>query len=354
MKIIHTSDIHLDSALTTHLSSDKVRERKRELISSFRKTVEQAERAGAVAYIIAGDLFDTEKVSRSTVETLMRTIENTPSITFFYLFGNHEKRLIIDSGIPLPRNLKIFEDDWTYYRIENTIIAGRCATTEGMFDTLNIDEDKRNIVILHGELADKSAPGGYIGAKEIEDKPIDYLALGHYHSYSAKRISQRCTAVYSGTPEPRGFDEVGVKGVVEIECDLYSLTHRFVPCAKRAAVILEADITDAKNLFDIENILNNVTRGVDSGDIVRIILKGEREVSFTVDTERLASKFDTRFYYCEVKDRTHARIDPEDYKHDKSLKGEFIRCVLSADISEEEKANIIATGLSALLGESID
>ena len=117
MKIIHTSDIHLDSALTSHLSSDKVRERKRELITSFRQTVEDAERAGAVAYIISGDLFDTEKAARSTVETLMHTIENTPSITFFYLFGNHEKKLIIDSGIPLPRNLKVFGDDWTYYRI---------------------------------------------------------------------------------------------------------------------------------------------------------------------------------------------------------------------------------------------
>lgn len=354
MKIIHTSDIHLDSALTSHLSSDKVRERKRELITSFRQTVEAAERQGAVAYIIAGDLFDTEKASRSTVETVIRTIENTPSITFFYLFGNHEKKLIIDSGIPLPRNLKVFGDEWTYYRIENTVIAGRCTTEEGMFDTLEIDADKRNIVVLHGELADKSAPGGAIGAKEIEDKPIDYLALGHYHSYKAQAISRRCTAVYCGTPEPRGFDETGIKGIVEIECDLYTMIHRFTPTAKRQAVIVEADISEAKNTFDVENIMDNVTRGLNSGDIVRIVLTGVREVSFTLDTERLQSRFDTRFYYLEIKDGTHVRIDPEEYRYDKSLKGEFIRCVLDAEISDEEKADIISTGLAALLGENID
>ena len=354
MKIIHTSDIHLDSALTTHLSSEKVRERKRELITSFRQTVEAAERRGAVAYIIAGDLFDTEKVAKSTVETFMRTIENTPSITFFYLFGNHEKKLIIDSGIPLPRNLKVFEDDWTYYRIENTVFAGRNTTDEGMFETLDIDADKRNIVILHGELSDKSAPGGYIGKKELDGKPIDYLALGHYHSYRAEKINSRCTAVYCGTPEPRGFDEVGIKGIVEVECDLYSVMHTFIPCAKRAAVILEADISEARNLFDVENILNNVTRGVDSGDIVRIVLKGEREIFFSLDTERLASRFETRFYYLEIKDSTHVRINPDEYKNDKSLKGEFIRCVLAADISDKEKGDIITTGLNALLGESID
>ena len=47
------------------------------------------------------------------------------------------------------------------------------------------------------------------------------------------------------------------------------------------------------------------------------------------------------------------RIDPEDYKNDISLKGEFIRLVLASDTSEEEKATMIRTGLQALTGEEI-
>ena len=46
-------------------------------------------------------------------------------------------------------------------------------------------------------------------------------------------------------------------------------------------------------------------------------------------------------------------INPEDYKNDISLKGEFIRLVLASDGSEEDKAAIIRTGMQALMGEEI-
>ena len=51
-----------------------------------------------------------------------------------------------------------------------------------------------------------------------------------------------------------------------------------------------------------------------------------------------------------MKDQTHLAINPEDYKHDISLKGEFIRLVLGSDASEEDKAAIIRTGMQALMG----
>ena len=46
-------------------------------------------------------------------------------------------------------------------------------------------------------------------------------------------------------------------------------------------------------------------------------------------------------------------INPENYKNDISLKGEFIRLTLSCDASEEDKAAIIRTGMQALMGEEI-
>ena len=46
-------------------------------------------------------------------------------------------------------------------------------------------------------------------------------------------------------------------------------------------------------------------------------------------------------------------IDYKDYEKDASLKGEFIRMVRASDLSEEEKAQVIRTGLLALQGEEI-
>ena len=43
----------------------------------------------------------------------------------------------------------------------------------------------------------------------------------------------------------------------------------------------------------------------------------------------------------------------QDYEKDASLKGEFVRLVSQSDLSEEEKAMIIRTGILALQGEEI-
>ena len=85
MRFIHTSDIHIDSPLTSRLDPLRAKERKRELIATFRSTVDEALRLGAVGYFIAGDLFDNDKTSPKTVDTVLSIIEGAPDITFFYL-----------------------------------------------------------------------------------------------------------------------------------------------------------------------------------------------------------------------------------------------------------------------------
>ena len=89
MKILHTSDIHIDSPLTSRLPADKVRQRRRELLSNFARLVDEARANSAKAIIIAGDLFDSEKISRQALDTAAQIIESATDITLFYLHGNH-------------------------------------------------------------------------------------------------------------------------------------------------------------------------------------------------------------------------------------------------------------------------
>ena len=359
MRIIHTADLHLDSALTTRLSADRVQERKRELLASFRNNIIEAEKLGAAAFIIAGDLFDSEKATASSVRMLFEIIESKPNMIFFYLYGNHEGRLIVDSGAKLPENLKLFGDGWTYFRIGDVTITGRCETARDMFQTLTLDEGKANIVVLHGELCDRSDEGGKIGIKEMENLPIDYLALGHYHNYKETKITQRTTAVYSGTPEGRGFDEVGDKGIVLLETTPYGIRNEFIKTAKRTLHIVKADITNAMRGIDIEDAVEWAIRGCSREDIVRVLLTGERALSDRIDSEtvieELNKRFTGRFYYIEFKDELKTKISAEEFKNDRSLKGEFIRSVIADEsLGEDKKEKIIRLGLKALLGESID
>ena len=353
MKILHTADLHIDSPLTSHLSPDKVRERRAELFSTLSAMVESAAQSGIRIIIIAGDLFDSDKITKAAKKRTLSLIAAHGEISFFYLPGNHEEEGLVSGEEYLPENLFLFGEEWTYFASGDLVIAGRSTTSKDMFDTLSLPADKRNIVVLHGELRDRSDESGVIGKRDAAGKNIDYLALGHYHSYSAERIDDRCTAVYAGTPEGRGFDELGDKGFVLVDSSDAKLSHRFVPFARRRLHEIEVDVSDVSDLYELERKASTALSAIPSSDLVRLILTGYRQVGFSVDNAALVARFGRDFYYLEAKDDTRLRISASDYERDLSLKGEFIRLVMAdTSLSDKKKEEIIACGLAALLGEA--
>ena len=71
------------------------------------------------------------------------------------------------------------------------------------------------------------------------------------------------------------------------------------------------------------------------------------------ETQALEQMLSERFYFAKLVNKTRLQIRPEDYLHDISLKGEFVRRVLTSDLSDREKEEIIACGLRALTGEEV-
>ena len=352
MRILHTSDIHLDSPLTTHLSSDKVRERKRELISTFRRIVSDASIGGAEVIIIAGDLFDSEKVGVRTLTEIMAIFEGNPDITFLYLTGNHEGDRLSETFHTMPKNLLVFGEEWTEFRISGVNFYGRTTTEPKMFSALELDKNETNVVVLHGELRDKSDTGGVIGRNEARDIGIDYLALGHYHKYTEEWLSDRTLAVYSGTPEGRGFDEAWPCGYSLVTLRGGETSAQFIKSSERELHIVKVQVTELSGILEIESALREALSGIPFQDLVRVLLVGYAKPEEKPDLPAIEAAFRDRYYYFEVKDETRLGISIDDYKYDKSLKGEFIRLVLSEEnISLEDKERIITTGLAALMGE---
>lgn len=354
MKIIHTSDIHIDSPLSSRLTQSKVKERRSELRSCLGRMISDAERIGAKAIIIAGDLFDEGRISARTAAYALDIIGGAKDISFFYLEGNHEGDALRGAGQALPENLFFFGEDWTYFALDGVTIAGRSRACAKMFDSLEFSSDTKNITVLHGELRDGRCADGVIGLRDARDRGIDYLALGHYHSYSETKLSDGAVAVYSGTPEGRGFDETGEKGYVIIDTDEKELKYEFVPFAKRNLHIFDVDITDIKRTSDIDERVAQALEYVPTKDLVRVNLVGGYSPELWKDIEGICRKFDNRFYYFEVKDSSHPKINPDDYKYDRSLKGEFIRTVMADDsLDDGMKARIISCGINALMGEEL-
>ena len=208
MKFIHTADVHLGSQLNLKTSADKINERRAEIRATFKNIVELAKNENATAIILSGDVFDGERALKKDKEFFYNVVKNNPSIDFLYLRGNHDILEGFEESYP---NLKLFSDSWTYYEYGDTIIAGiemTNANANSLYQSLNLSEDKTNIVMLHGQVADTMG-NGLIKIAKLKDKNIDYLALGHVHSYKQEKIDNRGVYAYSGCPEGRGFDETG-------------------------------------------------------------------------------------------------------------------------------------------------
>ena len=352
MKLIHCADIHLDSPMETNLSADKARERKLEIRSTFARLVRTAAEEGVEAILIAGDLFDGTRVTKSTENYVLDLIASHPMIDFFYLSGNHDKGSTLFATAQLPENLHTFGSTWTTYRQGNIVIAGAMIPDA---DTLTLDAENINILLLHGQ---ERRSAGVVGEDIIhlgrfKNKNVDYAALGHIHEHRVLRLDARGTAVYSGCLEGRGFDECGTKGYVLLNIEGGRVSHRFVPFATRTLHTVECDITGFSSGLDLEERMLASVADIPQRDMVKVLLTGICPAEVMLDLTHLRGVLAEKFYFAKVKDETRFSIHAEDYAHDISLKGEFVRRVMASSISESEKERVIACGFRALSGEEL-
>ena len=126
MKIIHCSDLHLDSAMGSNLSPEKAKMRNAELCATFARLVRFAVREQVEAVLIAGDLFDSERVSMRTADFVIEQIRGANSVTFFYIRGNHDESRDAFGEIELPENLITFDSEWKSYRCGDAVVTAIC------------------------------------------------------------------------------------------------------------------------------------------------------------------------------------------------------------------------------------
>ena len=352
MKLIHCADIHLDSPMETNLSADKARERKLEIRSTFARMVRVAAEEGVEAILIAGDLFDGARVTKSTENYVLDLIASYPMIDFYYLSGNHDKGSALSSATQLPANLYLFGKVWSTYRRGNVAITGAAVPDA---DTLSLNPEDVNILLLHGQERRSAGVAGedIIHLGRFKNKHIDYAALGHIHEYRPIRLDTRGIACYSGCLEGRGFDECGTKGYVILNIEGGRVSHRFVPFAARTLHTIECDVTGFSSALNLEEKMLTSVTDVAQKDMVKVVLTGICPAEATLDLTHLRSVLAERFYFAKVKNETRLSINAEDYAHDISLKGEFVRRVMASSLSQSEKERVIACGFRALSGEEL-
>lgn len=346
MRFIHTADLHLDSPMTAHLPGDKVSVRRREVNDSLRRVVEDGVSRGGEGVLIVGDLFDSEHVMPYTVDAVLSLMRDYPSLPFFYVAGNHEGSVLTGRD-DRPSNLYILDGARPSVTLSGGIAIHAAASPRALTQ-MSLDPAAYNIVLLHagvGERTDEDT----VRLAELADRPIDYLALGHYHTYTEYRVSDRLLAVYSGASEGRGYDECGDKGYALLDTERREV--RFIRTAKRRVEDLRVDISEARSTSDILRYINEQIgqAGVGPSDMLRVTLTGYTPPGLCRDTAVIGARFENAYFSFSLRDESHLRLDRASVSCDPTLKGEFVRTVLSdTTLSDEEKEDIIDCGLRYL------
>lgn len=355
MKIIHCSDLHLDSALSSNLPTEKAKERNAELCAAFGRMVDFAEHRQVSAVLIAGDLFDSSYVSAAVRDYVLQQIRRTAGVTFFCLRGNHDEGSDTFRGQQLPANLVTFGPRWESHRCGDVVITAMEPDDAGwheMYSRLRLKEEDVNIVMLHGQISAQSG-AEQIALPLLRGKHIRYLALGHLHRYQKEQLDPDGEYCYSGCPEGRGFDECGEKGFSLLEVNGGMLRSCFVPFAKRILHEVAVDISGAETVTQIISRMEQAAAGIGPEDLVKFILRGTYTLQTHKDIAFARKMMEPKFWFVKIKDESTLYIDRESYLYDASLKGEFLRLVLASERTDAEKERIITCGIRALSGEEV-
>lgn len=395
VRLIHTADLHLDSAFSSRFSKEEAEERRQNLLMAWNRLLSYGIEKKVQAVLIAGDLFDSAVVSRSTMEIFLSSIRRNPDISFFYLRGNHDTENTFRFQENLPKNLFLFSKGGKKYRLnEKLILAGKeyYGSMEGNKDGFpgqsfwDFKEEDCNLFMLHGELTESDIryplePASGIGVRneesaeqdrnaenEVQDNagislkalsryPVHYLALGHIHKRGEGQFGSIRYA-YPGCLQGRGFDEEGEKGFfyLEVNEETKEIQTEFIPIKEGEFRILELELCEEDDsLSALEKIEEKIKEeACTEKDSLRILLKGEKSPEGERNLRYLERALSERFSYVEVKEESRLVLRKEDYIHEKSLKGEFLRMVSDSEsLSEEEKEKIILLGIGLLQGEEL-
>lgn len=361
MKIIHCSDLHLDSKMKSNLDSMKARERRDEILITYQNMVKYAKENEVKIIIIAGDMFDKKNNTIKAKNIVLDTIISNPEIEFIYLKGNHDESGFLEDIEQMPVNLKLFnQNSWTTYRYGDISISGIEFGQKNeyeIYNTLVLNKSDINIVTLHGQESqyEQKDKAEIINLQALKNKNIDYLALGHIHTYKQQKLDIRGIYCYSGCLEGRGFDECGEKGFVllDVNQETKKINTEFIPFCKRMLYDVNVDITGTSTSMEVEEKIKEALKNIEVQNLIKINLMGKVEIDSERDINYLERKYKEIYYFIKIYDKTTLKIDYMSYEYDASLKGEFIRLVLKQNLPEEETRKIIITGIKALSGEEI-
>lgn len=373
MRLIHTADIHLDLCFAeSGMPAGFANRRRQSLRDVFRTIVERAAAWPADVLLIAGDLFEQDRVSRDTIAFLQSTFEAAAPVPVYIAPGNHDPYTPTSpyATEPWPGNVFIFKSPaWSAHELEGVPLTVHGFGFDGPdisanpFGQLVLPQDGRvHVAVAHGSERAHQPPWKTAYAPfDAEDAAVDgllYLALGHFHATTQIDGPAKTRMYYSGAPEGRNFRESGPHHYLEIEID-DDVRVNAVPSSRIVYNSHSIDCSAVVTAQELIETVRNIAASENLPQSVRITLEGPCATELRNEIPAVYDSAASEFVYLQLIDNT---TSPEDYaelaKESTSLGGFIGKLNAEIEDARDEAQRRMLTrtrevGLAAYRGQSL-
>ncbi|MCD6359746.1 MAG: DNA repair exonuclease [Armatimonadetes bacterium] len=322
MKLIHTADVHLDAPNAT--LGERAAELRRTVRETFTRVVDMCLERDAQVFIIAGDLFDSRTPPRATVDFALSQLERlgrtAPPVHVFLLPGTHDcwaEGAIYDTTRmrSLPDHIHILGGtEPASVVLPHLDLAVHGAAHQcgigGQRPLRRLKADAGvafNVGVAHGsyERGDIEDDDSLFSEDDIAASGMDYLALGHWHSWN-DYTSGGVVAVNPGSPEVPGFGKWSAGAVAEVTLGEGPVHLEKLVVGRLSSGELEVD---AGTLAGAGDLAAQLRERADPHLLLDVKLTGLAAPGVVLDLEETIEELAGEFFALRVQDRSHPALD---------------------------------------------
>jgi DNA repair exonuclease SbcCD nuclease subunit len=352
LRLLHTADVHL-GARHADLGEEAAAQRERQF-AAFRASVELAIAEKVDVFLIAGDLFDSNTQPRRSVDRVAAELKRLGEarIRTVIIPGTHD---VYDrASLYRVHDLKAMagsepEDDLVTVLtpdlpsvhllacdvvVHGPVFAMKRAPHSPLAD-VHVDRTGQGaasyqVGLIHGAVA---IPGKtdrddvVVTREEIAASDLDYLALGHWHSFQQGRDG-RTTWAYSGAPEPVAISQDGAGKVLLVTLDRAGATTTVTvePRTVGRTRFEQLDV-DAATLDGQPGLVAAIAAKADPDLVLDVRLTGVRPDELDVHVDEVESQLAGSFLRVRVRDLSRPILTEGALPSPDTIAGAFIRNV---------------------------
>jgi DNA repair exonuclease SbcCD nuclease subunit len=358
MRLIHTSDVHLDAVFAVPGAPPGFANRRRQALRDvLHDVLTAAAEWPADAVLIAGDLYDHERVTPDTVAFLKRAFEALGDVPVFIAPGNHDPHTVTSPYAleAWPGNVHVFrEPEWEAVRLEDRGLAVHGFGFDGPeisrnpFGALQLpNDDAVHVAVAHGSEmgAVPSGKGAYapFSAANAAARGLRYLALGHFHDHKSVEAPFGTRMCYSGAPEGHDFGETGLRHYLRVEVLDEHVEVTPVPSSRTVYTQHRVDCTGFGSAQDIVEAVRALKRDDGRDHVARVRLTGAPPDAWGGELAVVKDSVAPSFAHLDLVDALEPAEDHEALAREQTSLGAFTRRMLEeAQLATDDHRRAVA------------